>query len=117
MVAQARLRGIDSVIPPKYRGVSFERPPVTQMDAFVVKRVPDFCEALADNLDRGRGMWFFGSSGTGKTTLAMLISRIALESGRSVAIYSLPKLLSRIRQTYGAETGEQPYSQSFERPR
>ena len=43
MVAQARLRGIDSVIPPKYRGVSFDRPPVTQMDAFVVKRVRDFC--------------------------------------------------------------------------
>ena len=39
MVARARLRGIDSVIPAKYRGVSFDRPPVTQMDAFVVKRV------------------------------------------------------------------------------
>ena len=60
-------------------------------------------------------MWFFGSSGTGKTTLAMLISRPALESGRSVAIYSLPKLLSRIRQTYDAEIGEQSYTQFFER--
>jgi DNA replication protein DnaC len=60
-------------------------------------------------------MWFFGGSGTGKTTLAMLISRTALESGRSVAIYSLPKLLSRIRQTYDAEVGEQSYSQFFER--
>ena len=115
MVAQARLRGIDSVIPAKYRGVSFDRPPVTQMDAFVVKRVRDFCERLDENLDSGRGMWFFGSSGTGKTTLAMLISRTALESGRSVAIYSLPKLLSRIRQTYDAEIGEQSYSQFFER--
>ena len=115
MVARARLRGIDSVIPPKYRGVSFDRPPVTQMDAFVVKRVWDYCEHLGDNLDTGRGMWFFGSSGTGKTTLAMLISRTALESGRSVAIYSLPKLLSRIRQTYDAEYGEQSYTQFFER--
>jgi DNA replication protein DnaC len=115
MVARARLRGIDSVIPPKYRGVSFDRPPVTQMDAFVVKRVRDFCEHLEENLDGGRGMWFFGSSGTGKTTLAMLISRTALESGRSVAIYSLPKLLSRIRQTYDAEIGEQSYAQFFER--
>jgi DNA replication protein DnaC len=115
MVARARLRGIDSVIPPKYRGVSFDRPPVTQMDAFVVKRVRDYCEHLDENLDNGRGMWFFGSSGTGKTTLAMLISRMALEAGRSVAIYSLPKLLSRIRQTYDAEIGEQSYTQFFER--
>jgi DNA replication protein DnaC len=115
MVAQARLRGIDSVIPPKFRGVSFDRPPVTQIDAFVVKRVRDYCDELDQNLDAGRGMWFFGSSGTGKTTLAMLISRTALESGRSVAIYSLPKLLSRIRQTYAAEIGEQSYTQFFER--
>jgi quercetin dioxygenase-like cupin family protein len=62
MVAQARLRGIDSVIPAKYRGVSFDRPPVTQIDAFVVKRVRDFCERLEDNLESGRGMWFFGGS-------------------------------------------------------
>ena len=115
MVAQARLRGIDSVIPRKYRGVSFDRPPVTQIDAFVVKRVRDYCERLEENLDEGRGMWFFGSSGTGKTTLAMLISRLALEARRSVAIYSLPKLLSRIRQTYDAEIGEQSYTQFFER--
>jgi DNA replication protein DnaC len=115
MVAKARLRGIDSVIPAKYRGVSFDRPPVTRIDDFVVKRVRDFCVDLHDNLDHGKGMWFFGNSGTGKTTLAMLISRTALEAGRSVAIYSLPKLLSRIRQTYDAEIGEQSYSQFFER--
>jgi DNA replication protein DnaC len=115
MVARARLRGVDSVIPAKYRGVSFERPPVTQIDEFVVRRVRSFCEDLQENLDSGRGLWFFGSSGTGKTTLAMLISRLVLEAGRSVAIYSLPKLLGQIRRTYDAETGEQSYSEFFER--
>ena len=115
MVARARLRGIDSVIPAKYRGVSFERPPVTQIDDFVVRRVRSFCEGIEDTLDSGRGMWFFGSSGTGKTTLSMLISKTVLEAGRSVAIYSLPKLLSRIRQTYDAEIGEQSYTEFFER--
>jgi DNA replication protein DnaC len=115
MVAHARLRGVDSVVPRKYRGVSFDRPPVTEIDAFVVKRVRDFCDHLEENLEKGRGLWFFGSSGTGKTTLAMLISRTALESGRSVAIYSLPKLLSRIRQTYDSEPGGQSYMAFFER--
>jgi DNA replication protein DnaC len=115
MVAKARLRGIDSVIPAKYRGVSFDRPPVTQMDQLVVQQVRRYCDALDENLESGRGLWFLGSHGTGKTTLAMLISRIALQAGRSAAIYSLPKLLGRIRRTYDAEAGEQSYMDLFER--
>jgi DNA replication protein DnaC len=115
MVAKARLRGIDSVIPAKFRGVSFDRPPVTQMNEIVVRRVREYCGAIEQNIASGRGLWLYGSSGTGKTTLAMLVSRTALEAGRSVAIYSLPKLLSRIRRTFDAETGEQSYSDLFER--
>jgi DNA replication protein DnaC len=115
MVAKARLSGIDSVIPAKYRGVSFDRPPVTQMNEIVVRRVRDYCGSIEQNIDTGRGLWLYGSSGTGKTTLAMLVSRTALEAGRSVAIYSLPKLLARIRRTFDAETGEQSYSDLFER--
>ncbi|HEX6586772.1 MAG TPA: ATP-binding protein [Solirubrobacterales bacterium] len=115
MVARARLRGIDSVIPAKYRGVSFDRPPVTQMNEIVVRRVREYCASITEQLDAGRGLWLYGSSGTGKTTLAMLVSRTALEAGRSVAIYSLPKLLSRIRRTFDAEAGEQSYSDLFER--
>jgi DNA replication protein DnaC len=115
MVSQARLRGIDSVIPPKYRGVSFERPPVTQMNEIVVRRVRDYCGSIEENLESGRGLWLYGSSGTGKTTLAMLVSRTALEAGRSVAIYSLPKLLAHIRRTYDAAPGEQSYSDFYER--
>jgi DNA replication protein DnaC len=115
MVARARLRGIDSVIPAKYRGVSFDRPPVTQMNEIVVRRVREYCASITEQLDDGRGLWLYGSSGTGKTTLAMLVSRTALEAGRSVAIYSLPKLLSRIRRTFDAEAGEQSYSDLFER--
>jgi DNA replication protein DnaC len=103
------------VIPAKYRGVSFDRPPVTQIPELPLQRVRDYCEELESNLDAGKGLWFSGDPGTGKTTLAMLVSKLALEAGRSVAIYSLPKLLSRIRRTYGAEPGEQSYSELFER--
>src|SRR5436190_9004029 len=115
MVAKARLQGIDSVIPAKFRGVSFDRPPVTQMNEIVVRRVREYCGSIEQNIASGRGLWLYGSSGTGKTTLAMLVSRTALEAGRSVAIYSLPRLLSRIRRTFNAETGEQSYSDLFER--
>jgi DNA replication protein DnaC len=115
MVAKARLRGIDSVIPAKYRGVSFDRPPVTQISDMVVRPVRNFCAAIDENLDRGKGLWLSGNPGTGKTTLAMLVSRTALEARRSVAIYSLPKLLTRIRRTFDAEAGEQSYAELFER--
>jgi DNA replication protein DnaC len=115
IVARARLAGVASVIPAKYRGVSFDRPPVTQMSDAVVGQVREYTDQLGQNLDAGRGLWFFGDAGTGKTTLAMLVSRQALEAGRSVAIYSLPRLLSRIRRTYGAEPGEQSYVEFFTR--
>ena len=114
-VSRARLRGVASVIPAKYRGVSFQRPPVTEMNAAVVRPVKEFCMDIRGNLDAGRGLWMYGGAGTGKTTLAMLVSRHALDAGRSVAIYSMPKLLARIRRTYDAERGEQSYAELFER--
>lgn len=114
-IARARLRGVASVIPAKYRGVSFDRPPVTSIESTVVDAVRAYCDALDRNLSEGRSLWLFGSPGTGKTTLAMLVSKTALEHSRSVAIYSLPKLLARIRQTYEAQTGEQSYAELFER--
>jgi DNA replication protein DnaC len=99
-VSRARARTLSGVIPRKYRGVSFDRPPVTEIAAPVTAAVKRFVNRIDENLDNGRGLWFFGSVGTGKTTLAMLVSRHALEAGRSVAIYSLPRLLAEIRTTF-----------------
>jgi DNA replication protein DnaC len=117
---RGRVRGVASVIPPRYRGVSFDRPPVSDMARnpqakVVVGQVRAFVEELDDRLDSGQGLWLTGSTGTGKTTLAMLVSKAALEAGRSVAIYSLPKLLARIRRTYDSEPGSDSYSAFFER--
>jgi len=117
---RGRVRGVASVIPPRYRGVSFDRPPVSDMardlqTKIVVERVRAFVDELDDRLEQGQGLWLTGGTGTGKTTLAMLASKAALEAGRSVAIYSLPKLLARIRRTYDGEPGEDSYSAFFER--
>jgi DNA replication protein DnaC len=65
--------------------------------------VRHFVRALDENLDQGRGLWLYGSVGTGKTTLAMLVSKAALDAGRAVAIYSLPRLLAEIRATFEAD--------------
>src|SRR6185312_11256028 len=42
---------------------------------------------------------------TGKTTLAMLVSKSAIDAGRSVAIYSLPRLLNLLRESLDAPGG------------
>ena len=63
----------------------------------------------------GQGLWLFGDTGTGKTTLAMLVSKAATETGQSVAIYSLPKLLARIRRTYDDRARSDSYDAFFER--
>jgi DNA replication protein DnaC len=112
---RGRNRGVASVIPPRYRGVSFDRPPVTEIEPTVVKSVREWIGDLDANLAAGRGLWLMGDTGTGKTTLAMLVSKAALQDNRSVAIYSLPKLLARIRRTYDSEPGGDSYLSFFER--
>jgi DNA replication protein DnaC len=113
---RGRNRGVASVIPRKFQGVSFERPPVsTEIEPMVVSYVRSWVDDLKANLEAGRGLWLMGDTGTGKTTLAMLVSKAALEDSRSVAIYSLPKLLARIRRTYDAEPGGDSYLSFFER--
>ena len=119
-MARRRARGVASTIPRKYRTVGFDAPPVSDMArdpsrAPVYRAVKEFVEAVDERLADGEGLWLMGDVGTGKTTLAMLVSKAAVEGGHSVAIYSLPRLLSRIRRTYDAEAGEQSYLEFFER--
>jgi DNA replication protein DnaC len=102
-IAQAKARSLSAMIPRRYRDVSFERPPVTEIDGMVVAAVRRYADTIDRQLDAGRGLWFMGPVGTGKTTLAMLVSKSALRVGRSVAIYSLPRLLNEIRDHHRAE--------------
>jgi DNA replication protein DnaC len=103
-IARRKARKLAGVIPRRYQGVSFDRPPVTHMPLDVVRAVRGYVGALAERLAEGRGIWFSGDVGTGKTTLAMLISAEALRGGHSVAIYSLPRLLGLLRDTFDEES-------------
>ena len=119
-IAQARMRGVRATLPEKYAGVSFDRPPISDMarrpqSRAVVEAVRGFVDDLDANLAEGRGLWFIGDVGTGKTSLAMLVSKLAMEAGRSAAVYSLPKLLTRIRRTYDMNAGDLSYSEFFRR--
>ncbi len=117
---RGRVRGIASAIPPRYRGVSFDRPPVSDMERdmrsrAVVGAVRAFAGDLDENLAAGRGLWLMGDTGTGKTTLGMLIAKQALAAGKTVAVYFTPKLLTQIRQTYQATDSEDAYDAFFKR--
>ncbi|HYH54089.1 MAG TPA: ATP-binding protein [Solirubrobacterales bacterium] len=117
---RGRSRGVASAIPARYRGVSFDRPPVSDMTRdmttrHVVQAARSYVESLDSNIEKGKGIWFMGGTGTGKTTLGMLIASEALKAGKTVGIYFAPKLLTRIRQTYQEADNENAYTKFFER--
>ncbi len=107
-IARLRTAGLEGRVPKRYRGVSFDRPPVPEIARVapdVVQEVRRYVRNVEENLDAGQGLWLMGDVGTGKTTLAMIVSKAALDAGRSVAIYSLPRLLNLIRGAIETDAG------------
>ena len=102
-IARSKARTLSAVIPRRYRDVAFERPPTNEIDPAIVAATRRYANTIDVQLDAGRGLWFMGPPGTGKTTLAMLVSKAASDAGRSVAIYSLPRLLNEIRDTHRSD--------------
>ena len=77
-VSRAKARRLEARLPQRYRDVAFDRFPVNEMPQPVVAEVRRYTRDIVANLDEGRGLWLFGDVGTGKTTLAMLVSKTAL---------------------------------------
>jgi DNA replication protein DnaC len=106
-LARKRASAVAGRLPRRFREVSFDREPVPS----IARRAPDvvrdvqrYTRTITEQLDDGRGLWFTGSVGTGKTTLAMIVSKAAMEADRTVAIYSLPRLLAMLRATYDEDS-------------
>jgi DNA replication protein DnaC len=113
-INRAVTRRMGSGIPKRFQGVSFDRKPVCDLDPMVLRHVREFVRRIGEAVDEGRGLWFYGDVGTGKTSLAMLVSKAALEQGRSVAIYSVPRLLAEIKETFDRDRADS-YMQLFRR--
>jgi DNA replication protein DnaC len=94
------------VIAKRFQSAGWDRQPIIDLDPNIVRVVRRYAEEVDTRLDEGDGLCITGDMGTGKTTLAMLVSRAALEAGRTVAIYSLPKLLNQIRTTFAEGTNQ-----------
>jgi DNA replication protein DnaC len=102
-IARKKAAALEGRIPKRYRGVSFDREPIVSIERVqphLIRDVRRYVRTVAEQLDKGRGMWFAGGVGTGKTSVAMVISKAAMEADRTVAIYSLPRLLALLRDTY-----------------
>jgi DNA replication protein DnaC len=99
-MARKRASAVAGRLPKRFREVSFDREPVISMNGALIREVREYVRAIGERLADGRGLWFTGDVGTGKTTLAMLVSKAAMEADRTVAIYSLPRLLGLLRDSY-----------------
>jgi DNA replication protein DnaC len=102
-LARRRAAAVAGRLPKRFREVGFDREPVLSIERrspHVVREVRSYVNAISERLAEGRGLWFAGGVGTGKTTLAMVVSKAAMEADRTVAIYSLPRLLAMLRDTY-----------------
>jgi DNA replication protein DnaC len=99
-VAAARAARLATSIPARYLEVDFDRWPITNLDQTIVRVVRKYCRKLDENLETGRGLYFFGEVGSGKTSLAMCVAKEVLRERRSLAIFSGPELLARIGATY-----------------
>jgi len=96
-----RLRG---GIPKRMLGASLDRHP--DLDPSLVRHVRRFMAEIEPNLAAGRGLWFHGTVGTGKTTLALLVARAARDAGRTIAVYSVPLLFAEMRDTFGDDSDD-----------
>src|ERR1039458_2156787 len=107
-IARVRAARLEARIPRRYQDVSFDRPPVSDISRIApdqIQSVRRYVRDIAENLASGRGLWIQGDVGTGKTTLAMLVSKAALDAVRSAVIYSLPRLLNLLRESMDSDKG------------
>src|SRR5918995_974507 len=105
-IRRAASGGVGTGIGRRFLEVSFEREPIVSLDPLVLRRVRTFVRALEDNLEAGRGLWFDGPVGTGKTSLAILVAKAAKQAGRSYAVYPVPRLLAEIKRTFDRDASD-----------
>jgi DNA replication protein DnaC len=105
-VRRAVSGGIGTGIGRRFLEVSFDREPIVSLDPVVLRQVRAFVRSIGENLDAGRGLWFDGPVGTGKTSLAILVAKAAKDAGRTYAVYPVPRLLAEIKRTFDRDASD-----------
>ncbi len=99
---QARGRRLlgQSGIGPRHRDASFDSFAMTEASRPVVEICRRFVETFGD---QGAGLTLAGPPGTGKTHLAVAITRALIERGQAAVIVNVPQLLLTARSTFAAD--------------
>ncbi len=105
-VRRAASGGIGTGIGRRFLEVSFDREPIVSIEPGRLRRVRTFTREIEKNLDAGKGLWFDGPVGTGKTSLAILVAKAVKEAGRSYAVYPVPRLLAEIKRTFDRDASD-----------
>jgi DNA replication protein DnaC len=105
-VRRAVSGGIGTGIGRRFLEVSFDREPIVSLDRAVLRQVRAFTRSIGEHLEAGRGLWFDGPVGTGKTSLAILVAKAAKDAGRSYAVYPVPRLLAEIKRTFDRDASD-----------
>jgi DNA replication protein DnaC len=105
-VRRALSGGIGTGIGRRFLEVSFDREPIVSIEPTLLRRVRAFTRSIESNLHEGKGLWFDGPVGTGKTSLAILVAKAAKEAGRSYAVYPVPRLLAEIKRTFDRDADD-----------
>jgi DNA replication protein DnaC len=105
-VRRAVSGGVGTGIGRRFLEVSFEREPVVSIEPALLRRVRAFTRDIEKNLETGKGLWFDGPVGTGKTSLAILVAKAARDAGRSYAVYPVPRLLAEIKRTFDRDASD-----------
>jgi DNA replication protein DnaC len=105
-VRRAATGGIGTGIGRRFLEVSFDREPIVSLDRAVLRQVRAFTRSIEENLEAGRGLWFDGPVGTGKTSLAILAAKAAKDAGRSYAVFPVPRLLAEIKRTFDRDASD-----------
>jgi DNA replication protein DnaC len=98
--------GIGTGIGRRFLEVSFDREPIVSLDRALLRQVRAFTRSIEENLEAGRGLWFDGPVGTGKTSLAILVAKAAKDAGRSYAVFPVPRLLAEIKRTFDRDASD-----------
>lgn len=86
-----------SIIDPEYQDATFEAMEIkTTQQQKARQQVGDYIDAIDDNIKQGRGLFFQGSYGTGKTYMSAVVRRHALEKGYAVLFITFGDYFSKI---------------------
>jgi DNA replication protein DnaC len=105
-VRRAASGGIGTGIGRRFLEVSFDREPIVSIEPARLRRVRSFTREIEKNLELGKGLWFDGPVGTGKTSLAILVAKAAKDAGRSYAVFPVPRLLAEIKRTFDRDASD-----------